>query len=192
MDAPIMTMEREKADQAYRTYKTHLKDRHDDELAAVMKGYKAMRDEMGVLDAQDAISLGGVDNWGRPNLALVRAHAKEVWFERTRDGAVTFKEERWPDPRARFSVRRFPAGTLPVEAPPNYRSSGEAIVPLIPPQFIPKFGLHNYHILFEAEWLKRPPVDPILLKHLGGMLYAVLAQWDLTPLEQAVLKGRIT
>lgn len=43
----------------------------------------------------------------------------------------------------------------------------------------------------EAQWRPVPPVDPFLLKHLGGTLYVVLAQWDLTPLEQAVLAGRL-
>jgi hypothetical protein len=35
-----------------------------------------------------------------------------------------------------------------------------------------------------------PPEDPALLKHIGGDLYAVLAVWNLTELERAVLSGR--
>jgi hypothetical protein len=31
----------------------------------------------------------------------------------------------------------------------------------------------------------------MLLKHITGPLYAVLATWDLTPLEQAVLGQRL-
>lgn len=42
------------------------------------------------------------------------------------------------------------------------------------------------------EWAPVPPTDPFLLRHLGGTLYVVLAQWDLTPLEKAVLAGRLT
>jgi hypothetical protein len=67
--------------------------------------------------------------------------------------------------------------------------NASAVVPIVPPQYRPKFKLSNYHILWEADW-KRVPVDPILLKHLGGSLYAVLASWDLTEIEQAVLRGR--
>lgn len=37
--------------------------------------------------------------------------------------------------------------------------------------------------------LKEAPVDPALLKHIGGDLYAVVATWDLTDLERAVLDG---
>jgi len=66
-----------------------------------------------------------------------------------------------------------------------------ALVPMIPPKFRPTAKLSNYHIMFEAVWKPVPPVDPFLLKHLGGTLYVVLAQWDLTPLEQAVLAGRL-
>ena len=69
--------------------------------------------------------------------------------------------------------------------------SATAIVPSIPPLHRPHDSLENYWLLWEAEWT-RPPVDPALLKHLGLNLYAVLAVWDLTPLEQAVLRGRST
>jgi hypothetical protein len=36
----------------------------------------------------------------------------------------------------------------------------------------------------------RPDRDPYLLRHLHGDAYAVLAEWDLTPLEQLVMTGR--
>lgn len=68
-----------------------------------------------------------------------------------------------------------------------------AIVPTIPPRLRPPHNLSGYHILWEAEWGQEdvlPPGDPALLRHLGGDLYAVLAVWDLTPLERSVLAGR--
>ena len=42
-----------------------------------------------------------------------------------------------------------------------------------------------------AEWQPRAPVDPILLSQVNATLFAVVAQWDLTPLEQRVLEGRL-
>lgn len=63
-------------------------------------------------------------------------------------------------------------------------------MPTIPPKLRPKRGqLGLYHLLFEAEWGldPDPPVDPALVRHLGGDLYAVLAVWDLTDVERAVL-----
>ena len=35
-----------------------------------------------------------------------------------------------------------------------------------------------------------PRTSRMLLRHLSGQLYAVLAVWDLTELERAVLAGR--
>jgi hypothetical protein len=64
------------------------------------------------------------------------------------------------------------------------------MVPPVPPGLQPKFGLGNYHILWEAEWEMVAPKDPALLKHIGGDLYAVLATWDLTEIERTVLAGR--
>lgn len=46
-------------------------------------------------------------------------------------------------------------------------------------------------MLFEAEWRPEPPKDPALLRHIGGDLYSVVAVWDLTELERAVLAGRL-
>ena len=70
-----------------------------------------------------------------------------------------------------------------------------SMVPNVPPKFRPARSttLATYHVLWEVdEWKKtpRPPGDPALLKHLRGDLWIVLATWDLTPLEQAVLAER--
>jgi len=34
------------------------------------------------------------------------------------------------------------------------------------------------------------PSDPLLLRHFGRNLYAVMAQWDLTPVGQAIRRAR--
>jgi hypothetical protein len=72
-----------------------------------------------------------------------------------------------------------------------------AMVPIVPPEHQPRAGgrLNAYVTLFEVEdwqWRvpPRPPGDPALLRHVGGSIYAVLAVWDLTELEQLVLSGR--
>ncbi len=59
-----------------------------------------------------------------------------------------------------------------------------------------KGQLHDWHILWEVDqWHDRSQTltasrDPYLLKHVGGDLWAVLAEWDLTPLEMAILEAR--
>ena len=69
-------------------------------------------------------------------------------------------------------------------------SSQRAVVPAIPVHLRPAGDLGEFFILFEAEWDKHAPPDPLLLKHIGGHMYSVLAQWDLTDVEKAVLEGR--
>jgi hypothetical protein len=71
------------------------------------------------------------------------------------------------------------------------RDAYSTTVPTVPPQFRPA-TLRGYHLLFEVDKWDEPPVpaDPALLKHVGGDLWAVVATWDLTPLEAAVLGQR--
>jgi hypothetical protein len=46
-------------------------------------------------------------------------------------------------------------------------------------------------VLWEVEeWKRIPPVDPALIRHVRGDLWAVLATWDLTDLERYVLSQR--
>jgi hypothetical protein len=70
-------------------------------------------------------------------------------------------------------------------------SSVRALVPTIPPHLRPGDELSKYYILWEAEWKKQPPSDPILLTKVTQDIFIVVAQWDLTPVEQLVLEGRI-
>jgi hypothetical protein len=77
--------------------------------------------------------------------------------------------------------------------PPMEPKRGTAMVPMVPPDVI-KDGrgcdLAKHFVLWEVEsWAAAPPVDPMLLKPIGGDLYAVVAQWDLTELERAILRG---
>lgn len=195
MDVSVMTMPVDKAKEAFDTYHQYLKAHKDDELKAIEKGYRVLSEGHGVLDLHTVMSEVGTGEDGLPKLAIVRAHATRVYVARHADGGATFSEDRSPHPNARFSITRLPRDTFGswtwADGTRPQRTTANAIVPLVPPQYRPKFGLHNYHLLFEAVWEPVPPVDPFLLKHLGGALYAVLAEWDLTPLEQSVLKGRL-
>jgi len=82
---------------------------------------------------------------------------------------------------------------VPMSVLPTARAAHrryKAMVPPVPPKFRPSTSLTNFHILWEAEWQQHAPVDPALLRHIGGDLYAVLAIWDLTELERTVLMRR--
>lgn len=211
-DATI-TMDRNKAREAFLDYRRSVRERLTAEDEQIMNGYKALSRGQQLINLREVISAGGTHPSGLPRLAVARADTNWVYAERDQNGALTF----WPnsDWNSRVSslaggVYRFPTATLPNctqlgcdMTKPSYRhlhanqwsKQLRAMVPNVPPALRPVAKLHNFTTLFEVDkWEKapRPPGDPALLKHIGGELWAVLAIWDLTPLEQAVLSGRLT
>lgn len=208
MDLQTIDMPRDEARERFVEYQQAVRDRHDDEDAAIMRGYRAMARGSALISLPDAISRGGVDEHGWPRIAVGRANATKVWLSRRDvDGAVVFVTKRWNDGRTAnnvIDIRSFGAGTLPEIPNATWeeqrrlgRYYGEelfSVMPNVPPRFRPARGLHLFDVLFEVdEWrLDRPPVtaDPALLRHLGGDLYIVCATWDLTDLERHVLAGR--
>jgi hypothetical protein len=71
------------------------------------------------------------------------------------------------------------------------RWNADASVPGVPPALRPadKGWPSKHYVLWETDW-DDVPEDPALLKPLGALLYVVVATWDLTELEQAVLGMR--
>jgi hypothetical protein len=191
MDLQPMTMEREAAEAAFKEYRGAFlaeRNRIDGEL---MRGYKALKEGKQLIRLSETITAGGVDDSGRPRLAIARADESSVRVTMWDDGSCRF--EPGGNIRARDRVFEFPSDTLP-RATLSWNTNRWATLPLIPPRLRPRFSLTGYHILWEAVWrapnTRRAPHDPALLKHIGGDLYAVLAVWDLTDLERAVLEMR--
>lgn len=198
MDVQTIEMPREEAQRALDAYKDALRERHDDELEEVMRGYKVLAADNPLLKLSVSMHEAGVDDEGMPRLAICRADEKWCKVEMRSDGSATFvgfKTPGWQGDENHWATTRkvaLPADTLPrYESAPPYNRR-HAAVPLVPPPFRPKFALRNYHILFEAEWKRVPPIDPMLLKRISDDLFAVLAMWDLTEVERAVLAGRFT
>lgn len=199
MNIETITMPQRAAREAFLTYKRSIRDRHNAEDEAVMRGYRAMARGSALLDVNQAMRVGGQDDLGRPKLAICRADYKwcflRWWGERAR--FIGTHSETW-EVTMRLAARKNNSVSLIPGIFERQRIRGElqprpearALIPMVPPQYRPRAAMSNYHILWEADW-QAVPVDPILLKHLGGSLYVVLAQWDLTPLEQAVLAGRL-
>jgi hypothetical protein len=168
------------------------------EDTAALLGYKALADGKDVLDLFQVFRDMPADVQGRPRLAVARAHWSHVAVRRESDGRATWVQlERfadWADFYGRLAWHRrirFPVGTLHASARPATTSSRDlsAIVPSIPPPVRPPRALHRYTILWEADW-QVAPVDPLLLRHLAGPLYVMLASWDLTELERSILAAR--
>jgi hypothetical protein len=187
-------MQKEQAEAAFREYRGAFlaeRNRIDGEL---MRGYKALKEGKQLIRLAETIATGGVDDLGRPRLAIARADEREIGMVRWRSGEVNY-EPSSRRIRARDRVFRFPSGTLPADDNVEWKY-WYALTPLVPPRFrAPNSALSNFHVLWEAEWYAQAktrvaPRDPALLRHLGGDLWVVLATWDLTELERAVLEMR--
>lgn len=206
MDVHAVTMDAEAAAKAFREYRAAFmaeRNRVDGEL---MRGYKALAEGKTLISLTEALQVAGVDEAGRPRIAIARADESAIEMERTRAGAVTYTPDFWS--RVAASDRRFefPDGTLPEATPEQLAVTGRtrwgggsqplidgrwtASIPFIPPQYRPPHRLENYHLLWEADWrVSRGSQrrDPMLLRRMGGDLFAVVAAWDLTEIEKLVL-----
>lgn len=204
LEQATITMDRKEARKRFLEYKHEVQARHDDELAQIMHGYRALSLGQQIIRLGDVLRAGGMrertrtwrdwDNKPRsetvtlPRLAVMRADRTECWVEVETSGQVVFLPEVWyRGRRDRVVVGMEPSAAV-------WARQWRAMVPLVPPALRPKAHLRNYHVLWEAEWEyrepPRPPGDPALLKRLSGDLFIVLAVWDLTELERAVLAGR--
>jgi hypothetical protein len=151
-----------------------------------MRGYRTLAQGNQIINLRDVIAGGGLDLKGYPTLAVARADWQRVRVEQFSDGSLRFTTARNWGRVTKANSLTFPQETFPRRTYTVIPTDGHTVVPIIPPQYRPKFSLANYHILFEADW-KAVPKDPALLKDLGDGLYAVLAVWDLTEIERTVL-----
>lgn len=198
MNIETISMDPKAAALAFRDYRAAVKlatdNRRRREDGQVMRAYKAASKGLQVLDLHEVMKAAGVFETGYPKLAIMRADQETCIVDMRSDGSARFAHSGdvfWSSRRYRPGlITDLPPGTFARRQ--NGLSYRRAMVPTIPPALRPKAHLSNYAILWEAVWEPAPPVDPLLLKHLGGALYAVLAAWDLTPIERAVLRGRLT
>lgn len=192
MNVQPLMQDREAALALWKRYQAHrigstTADHEIARLAKQIAGGKVM------IQALAEIAKAGVDDLGRPKLAIMRADQKRCYLDLRLDGSAIMHNDKNSWVRSRFAASLrfdFPAGTFGTS---QRLRRLEAIVPHIPPDKRPKRGLQNYHILFEADWRREIPIDPLLLRRVGktGDLWIVLEQWDLTDIERAVLSGHI-
>ena len=191
IDAPIMTLDRERAAELYKQYRVHAAYEKpvDAEIASALYQISKGRKVIMALDAVVKAELGAD---GFPLLAIGPADVSQIFGTIYTDGSChMMSSRRAPSLRRGHVTNRqfsFPSGSF--TGVTRYRD-GTAQTPYIPPMHRPKRGLANYTLLWQAEWTPTPPRDPLLLRRIGrGDLWLVLAAWDLTPIEAAVLAGR--
>jgi hypothetical protein len=165
---------------------------------AILAGYEAIKKHKSIISLRATLAAGGEDDQHRPKLAIARADERAVEMTRWDNGRVDYKGvQHWTDntyaEKPHNTNRDFQFFELlsHVEGLGRqgwHRIEFEAVVPHIPPGLRPD-ALERYNILWEADWQRMQPIDPALLRHLRGDLFVVVATWDLTELERAVLDG---
>lgn len=188
MNTAEIEVPRDVALQHFRDYRNALRQRFTKEDEALMRGYQALSKGRRLLDLHESFRIAGLDELKRPRLSIARCDWQYVYFRRdySNENSLSFTHSQ--NPHHNSHRIRLPESVYSAEIPRGGRLL-RSVVPAIPPKFRPPHSLAGYHILWEPVW-ESVPSDPILLKHLQGALYVALAQWDLTPLEQAVLRGR--
>jgi len=211
MDIELIEMAPEEARERLKAYRTSIHMHADAEYQAAAAGYEALGMGTPLIQLSEVIRDAPVDEHRRPMLAVARADQRQVKVTAPWTGQslvyTTLPHDlisgaggpgwgnylqRWPggERAHRFEVR---GGT-----PERY---GYALVPMVPPEALQAVGgrasaLSGHLILWEVEqWHDRahgarPDYDPLLLKRLHGDLCAVVAAWDLTPVERAIMAGR--
>ena len=175
----------------YQTHKNYQKpnpiDMEVERIAKLISKGKVV-----VRGAGSVIATGLNDATHLPKLAIARADSAFCRLDPRKDGSATMLSGiDWADGRtSRDRVFEFDAGSFPFLASGKWGQ--KAIMPHIPPDIRPKRGIQNYHVIWEALWEKVPPVDPILCRQIGKSdFFLVLAQWDLSEVERAVMQSRI-
>ena len=140
-----------------------------------------------IIRGAGSVDAAGLNEAGLPKLAIARADEARCELECRSSG-------RWRMCGslhvARPAASRSFTGVLPGLNADRWQRAAQ--LPHIPPDVRPRRGIQNYTLLWEAEWQRLPPVDPILCRRIGNSdFFIVLAQWDLTPVERFVLTSRL-
>lgn len=181
--ATVVTVDKDAAREALRAYR-NAKAPVTDEDRQIMTAYREIARGRVVVQAIESVRSAGWNVDGSSKLAIIRADIRHCRgnFGSTVCSFTASRSRNW---RGHLRIDRMPP------RPPNANVwTADAMVPLIPLHLRPKAALHNYHILWEADWV-RAPADPLLLRRLKGDLWLVLAAWELTAVERAVLEQRI-
>jgi hypothetical protein len=203
MNVSIFTMDKAEADKKLLAYRSQLKKRANAEYELAVKAYETVANGQAILNIVDSFAKTGLGEDLRPKLAIARADRKEVQVSvSARERRFTFSAHSsgmWASGYSGDLIIRFPFSfSAEQEKALPYSREGYALVPMIPADVREKVKGQDkdYMILWEVEkWADRSltspaPRDPYLLKHIAGELYAVVAEWDLTDLERAIMSGR--
>lgn len=186
MNVEKLSMEQTEAQKLYKAYKESRTPltKDDQAIAAI---YKRLAQGKLVIRALASITAAGVDDEGLPKLAIMRADQREAHLQ-VRNDEMIFYSAQTHGSTARFTVPM--PGVKYANWSDNKRYGRKAQVPLIPVHLRPRKGIQNYCILWEADW-QAYPIDPYLLRRFGEDAWLVVAAWDLTAVERAVMSQQL-
>lgn len=200
MNTPTIEMPREVAREQLRQYRSQLHKRADAEYQAVAAGLEHLARGTRLLNLADCFKNVPLDHHYRPKLAIARADRQTVRFRRDTAGKGSFDTQGnrggrpWPKHGLKHGLRfELEIPRCPPLIDYWKEPGGSSLVPMIPAsvrEAVGRIDLAKHFVLWEVTWADIPR-DPYLLKWTGaGDLYAILAEWDLTDLERAVMGGR--
>lgn len=198
MNAPTLTMPKDEAKARLKQYRASRHHAADEEYQRIATAYEALAEGTPLLQLSEAFRLAPLDEKGRPRLAIARADKRQVFLSNIHRKSVlefdTEERRQWNQHAVINRVVRVPFAT-------DKELRGYALTPIIPPDAREKAKgekPHDVFVLWEIEKWADEPIkalpdrDPMLLRRLDDDLYAVLAEWDLTEVERAILAGRTT
>jgi len=189
VDLATIGVTEEEALAKFEEYRAAVRERHNLEDEAIMRGYQQIVKGRRLINLTATFAAGGFDDQGRPRLAMARATDERVRVDISPTLLTFFPAAMGRRPPSNAGLN---GGVLRVDIERRSRAgwdTPEAIVPIVPPGLRPHRALAKHWILFEADW-QAPPRDPALVRHIAGDLWTVLATWNLTELERAVLARR--
>lgn len=196
MNVATITMSPGQAKARLRTYRKALHAQPDREYERAAQAYRALASGTPLLQLSAAFAECPLDAKNRPRIAIARADQAQVRF-RSLNGSYQFRPvTEWRMSAASSRVRSVVVA-VPVAVPQT--PDGYALVPMVPPEAREKItagDLCDHWVLWEVEaWADQiisatPDRDPYLLRRIADDLYAVIAAWDLTEVERAIMRDR--
>jgi hypothetical protein len=190
MNVPQITEAPSVARAKLREYRKALHVHADREYQQLVDAYAQVAKGRALIRLSEAFATAPLDEKGRVKLALAPALVPQIrlstwsagaWRLTTLNGSGAYS--RWE--QSVTDARCSGAGR-----------DGYTLVPIVPPDVRKGTDLARCCILWEVEaWADAairatPNIDPLLVRRIGVDLYAVLGEWEATPLERAIAAGR--
>jgi hypothetical protein len=199
MDVETVSMPENEAEKLYDEYLEAVKTRKEKYVEDLKNVYRALKNGKKVIDIYKAFKDTGLRDDGNPKLAISQADKKTVNFRKEIGGAGFFSATAsWQEhvvdvrlPANTFAEWKNAKGVIVTWASDITARDVSTRVPIIPAHLMPQGKLDNYYILWQVdEWTNMTSArDPFLLRRINANTFIVYAEWDLTPVEQIVMRG---